>query len=108
MVHYTDLNRSTVYTSEGAKRMYQITGDKLRLIRALANVSQRELADLIGVDKKSVSAWEVNRSVCSAESVAKIVNFVGEENFKLIDARFYAIQTQDIMKQLQRKAHERL
>lgn len=88
--------------------MYQITGDKLRLIRALANVSQRELADLIGVDKKSVSAWEVNRSVCSTESVAKIVNFVGEENFKLIDARFYAIQTQDIMKQLQRKAHERL
>ncbi|ACO27016.1 hypothetical protein BCA_5258 [Bacillus cereus 03BB102] len=40
--------------------------------------------------------------------MAKIVNFVGEENFKLIDAGFYAIQTQDIMKQLQRKAHERL
>ncbi|HDR7900371.1 helix-turn-helix transcriptional regulator [Bacillus toyonensis] len=87
--------------------MYQITSDKLRLIRALANASQRELAEIIGVNHKSVSAWEANRSACNSESVAKIVNFVGEENFKLIDARFYAIQTQDIMKQLQRKVHDR-
>lgn len=87
--------------------MYQITSNKLRLIRALAGVSQREFADLIGADKKSVSAWEVGRSIASQYSVKKIVQFVGEDNYKQLDSLFYAMETQELTQRLQRKVATR-
>ncbi|WP_445662209.1 helix-turn-helix domain-containing protein [Bacillus sp. FSL R9-9530] len=83
--------------------MYQITSDKLRLIRALTGVSQRQFANLIGVDKRSVSAWEVGRSIANQDSVKKIVQFVGEDNYKQLDSLFYAMETQELTQRLQRK-----
>ncbi|PRT22457.1 MULTISPECIES: helix-turn-helix domain-containing protein [Bacillus cereus group] len=84
--------------------MYQINKEKLRLIRTLTGVSQREFADLIGTNNRSVSAWEIGRSQPSQESVKKIVDFVGEEEFRLLDSVVYALPLQDLSIKLKEKA----
>ncbi|EMJ6440494.1 helix-turn-helix transcriptional regulator [Bacillus cereus] len=84
--------------------MYQITKEKLRLIRTLTGVSQREFAHLIGTTNRSVSAWEVGRSTPNVDSVKKIVDFVGEEEFRLLDSVVYALPLQDLSLKLREKA----
>lgn len=84
--------------------MYQITREKLRLIRTLTGVSQREFAELIGTNKRSVSAWEIGRSQPKKESVKKIVDFVGEDEFRLLDSVVYALPLQDLSAKLKVKA----
>ncbi|MCX9098296.1 helix-turn-helix domain-containing protein [Bacillus anthracis] len=84
--------------------MYQITKEKLRLIRSLAGVSQREFAELIGTNKRSVSAWEIGRSIPNADSAKKVVNFVGEDEFRLLDSVVYALPLQDLSLKLREKA----
>jgi transcriptional regulator with XRE-family HTH domain len=88
--------------------MYHITSEKLRLIRTLTGVSQREFGELIGTNKRSVSAWEVGRSQLSQDSVKKIVDFVGEDEFKLLDSVVYAMPMQEISMKLKRKAAAKL
>ncbi|MEX0375622.1 helix-turn-helix transcriptional regulator [Bacillus sp. S4] len=88
--------------------MYQVTSDKLRLIRALAGISQREFADIIKADKKSVSAWEVGKSRPNEDSVKKIVDFVGENDFMLLDSTVYALPMQEMMIRLKDRAEHRL
>lgn len=87
--------------------MYQINSDKLRLIRALMGVTQKQFAYLVGVDIKTVSAWEVRRSIANQDSVKKIVQFVGEDNYKQLDSLFYAMETQELTQRLQRKVATR-
>ncbi|WP_193222142.1 helix-turn-helix transcriptional regulator [Bacillus sp. B1-WWTP-T-0.5-Post-4] len=83
--------------------MYQLNSSKLKLIRGLMGVTQKQFADLVGVDTKSVSAWEVGRSIANQDNVKRVVQFVGEKNFKQIDAWFYSTDTQRLMNDLQRK-----
>ncbi|HFJ9281771.1 hypothetical protein AT278_20640 [Bacillus cereus] len=83
--------------------MYQLNSSKLKLIRGLMGVTQKQFADLVGVDTKSVSAWEVGRSIANQDNVKRVVQFVGEENFEQIDAWFYSTDTQRLMNDLQRK-----
>lgn len=91
-------------TKRRSDTMYQITKEKLRLIRTLTGVSQREFADLIRTNKRSVSAWEVGRSIPNVDSVKKIVDFVGEEEFRLLDSVVYALPLQDLSIKLKEKA----
>ena len=86
--------------------MYQITREKLRLIRTLAGVSQREFAELIGTSKRSVSAWEIGRSQPNQDSVKKIVDFVGEGEFRLLDSVVYTLPLQDLSTKLKAKVAE--
>ncbi|HDR4869084.1 MULTISPECIES: helix-turn-helix transcriptional regulator [Bacillaceae] len=83
--------------------MYQLNSSKLKLIRGLMGVTQKQFADLVGVDTKSVSAWEVGRSIANQDNVKRVVQFVGEKNFEQIDAWFYSTDTQRLMNDLQRK-----
>ncbi|KAB7674917.1 helix-turn-helix transcriptional regulator [Bacillus sp. B1-WWTP-T-0.5-Post-4] len=83
--------------------VYQLNSSKLKLIRGLMGVTQKQFADLVGVDTKSVSAWEVGRSIANQDNVKRVVQFVGEKNFKQIDAWFYSTDTQRLMNDLQRK-----
>lgn len=83
--------------------MYQLNSSKLKLIRGLMGVTQKQFADLVGVDTKSVSAWEVGRSIANQDNVKRVVQFVGEKNFEQIDAWFYNTDTQRLMNDLQRK-----
>lgn len=83
--------------------MYQLNSSKLKLIRGLMGVTQKQFADLVGVDTKSVSAWEVGRSIANRDNVKRVVQFVGEKNFEQIDAWFYSTDTQRLMNDLQRK-----
>lgn len=83
--------------------VYQLNSSKLKLIRGLMGVTQKQFADLVGVDTKSVSAWEVGRSIANQDNVKRVVQFVGEKNFEQIDAWFYSTDTQRLMNDLQRK-----
>ncbi|TKI79279.1 helix-turn-helix domain-containing protein [Bacillus mycoides] len=84
--------------------MQQMTSGKLKLIRTLIGVSQREFAELIGTNKRSVSAWEIGRSIPTKSSIKKVVEFVGEEEFRLLDSVVYATPLHDLSIKLKEKA----
>ncbi|MCR6845258.1 MULTISPECIES: DNA-binding transcriptional regulator [Bacillus] len=84
--------------------MQQITIEKLKLIRTLTGVSQRKFAELIGANKRSVSAWEVGRSIPTKSSIEKVVKFVGEDEFRMLDSVVYATPLHDLSRKLREKA----
>ncbi len=52
-------------------------GDKLRELRKEKNIPQEELANLFGVNKSTISAWEVNKAQPSYETLIKLANYFG-------------------------------
>lgn len=87
--------------------MYTVTPKKLRFIRVLSGLSQQKFGEIIGAGNRSVSAWEVGKSKPNEDSVQKIVDYVGEDNFKLLDALTYAMPMQKLADELKAKANER-
>ena len=60
-------------------------GDKLKLLRKKANLSQEELADQLGVTRQSISLWENNQSSPSIESIIAISRIFGISIDELVD-----------------------
>lgn len=89
-------------------KKYHLTGDKLRLIRVFANITQKQLAKLLGIESRSISTWENGRYNPNAESTAKVVSFVGEETFQRIEAILYDLDNVEMMDKLRTKVNNRL
>lgn len=89
-------------------KKYHLTGDKLRLIRVFANITQKQLAKLLGIESRSISTWEKGRYNPNAESAAKVVSFVGEETFQRIEAILYDLDNVEMMDKLRTKVNNRL
>ncbi|MDA1527235.1 helix-turn-helix transcriptional regulator [Bacillus cereus group sp. TH260-2LC] len=89
-------------------KQYHLTGDKLRLIRSFANISQTQFADLLGIERKSISRWESGQSNPTATSAAKVVSFVGKETFQRIEAILYDLGNVEMMDKLRTKVNNRL
>ncbi|MBE5104160.1 helix-turn-helix domain-containing protein [Bacillus sp. FSL L8-0152] len=89
-------------------KKYHLTGDKLRLIRAFANIKQKQLAELLGIESRSISTWETGRFNPTAESAAKVVSFVGERNFQRIEAILSDLNNVEMMDELRLKVNNKL
>ncbi|PFS14456.1 hypothetical protein COK55_13805 [Bacillus cereus] len=89
-------------------KQYHVTGDKLRLIRSFANISQIQLAALLGIEHRSVSRWETGRSIPTARSSAKVVDFVGEKTFQRIEAILYDLDNVEMANDLRKRVNEKL
>lgn len=48
------------------------TGEKLALLRKEKNITQEELADVLGVSRQSISKWEQNRAFPETEKLIKL------------------------------------
>jgi len=60
-------------------------GDKLRDLRAKKNMSQQDLAKVIGVSDQAVSAWENNKKTPRMGAIEKLARFYGVPKTYLID-----------------------
>jgi transcriptional regulator with XRE-family HTH domain len=49
--------------------------DKLKYLRIKLNLTQKELADKLGVSQSSINYWEKGQRIPSIEAVAKISDF---------------------------------
>lgn len=49
-------------------------GDRIRLVRKSAGLTQKELGEKLGVSEKTVSSWEINRTEPSMGMLEKISN----------------------------------
>ncbi len=52
--------------------------DNLRKLRKNQGLSQKELADIVGVDQRTVSAWETKTAEPSLDMLAKLCEIFGE------------------------------
>ena len=52
--------------------------DNLRKLRKNQGLSQKELADIVGVDQRTVSAWETKTAEPSLDMLAHLCEIFGE------------------------------
>lgn len=52
-------------------------GDHLRKVRLDRNMSQSDVAEVIGADTDTITCWELNRNTPTAKCSKKIIEFVG-------------------------------
>ncbi|PEW44082.1 hypothetical protein CN431_13475 [Bacillus cereus] len=90
------------------EKQYHLTGDKLRLIRSFANISQLQFAGILGIERRSISRWESGRSIPTAASAAKVVDFVGAKTFQRIEAILYDLENVEMMDKLRTKVNNKL
>jgi transcriptional regulator with XRE-family HTH domain len=51
-------------------------GDNLRVIRNKKNISQQEIADFLGVDRKTYVSWEAGISDIKSSYIPKLAEFL--------------------------------
>ncbi|MBR4800442.1 MAG: helix-turn-helix transcriptional regulator [Clostridia bacterium] len=52
--------------------------ENLKSLRKSKGLSQKELADIVGVDQRTVSAWETKTAEPSLDMLAKLCEIFGE------------------------------
>ena len=68
-----------------------MTGDKIRNLRKENNLSQAELAKIVGVSDKAVSCWERGEKQPRMGAIEKMVSFFGvTKSFLLTDDELVA------------------
>lgn len=65
------------------KDFYKQFGKRLKQLRLQANISQEELAELVGVATKTVSYWENAHNPVTLSKVPAIANALGVPIYKL-------------------------
>lgn len=66
-----------------AKDFYKQFGKRLKQLRLLANVSQEELAEQVGVTPKTVSYWENAHNPVTFSKIPMIANVLNVPIYKL-------------------------
>ena len=56
-----------------------IIGDNLRIIRNKNNVSQQDIADFLGVDRKTYVSWEAGTADIKSSYIPKLAEFLNVE-----------------------------
>lgn len=54
-------------------------GEKIRALREAKGISQRELAEALGVDQSAVSNWERGKAEPTAFNIRRIADLLGVE-----------------------------
>jgi len=54
-------------------------GDNLRVLRTKQNISQQEIADFLGVDRKTYVSWESGESDIKSSYIPKLAEFLQVE-----------------------------
>lgn len=54
-------------------------GDNLRVIRNRSNISQQEVADFLGVDRKTYVSWEAGTADIKSSYIPKLAEFLHVE-----------------------------
>lgn len=60
----------------------------LKMLRASKNISQDELADIIGVSQTTISSWEQGKSFPSAKNVYELAKLYSVEPTVIFNALF--------------------
>lgn len=68
------------------KKVNSVTiGDKIKALRAKKDISQQDLAKVIGVSDQAISAWENNKKIPRMGSVEKLANYFNVPKSFLIE-----------------------
>ena len=68
------------------KKVNSVTiGDKIKALRAKKDISQQDLAKVIGVSDQAISAWENNKKIPLMGSVEKLANYFNVPKSFLIE-----------------------
>lgn len=62
-------------------------GERLRELRIKKNITQQELANLVNVDRSTVSKWERDQSIPTILDAEKIAEALGISVYDLIESR---------------------
>ena len=54
-------------------------GDNLRVLRSKQNISQQEIADFLGVDRKTYLSWETGTADIKSSYIPKLAEFLQVE-----------------------------
>ena len=54
-------------------------GDNLRVLRSKNNISQQEIADFLGVDRKTYLSWEAGQTDIKSSYIPKLAEFLHVE-----------------------------
>lgn len=66
-------------------KKYCMVGKKLRILRTKAEISQQDLADFIGVDRKTYINWENQISDVKSEYIPRLAEKLGVEIKELFE-----------------------
>lgn len=62
-----------------------MVADKIKLLRENAGLSQKSLADKLGITRSSVNAWELGISVPSTQYIVELANLFKVSTDYLLD-----------------------
>ncbi|MGE1040015.1 helix-turn-helix domain-containing protein [Bacillus thuringiensis] len=80
-----------------------MNADQIKLIRAMAGLSQIEFAKMLNVDKTHLSKWERGVLKPSIKSVNKIVSLVGSDNVRRLNALVHSLTMVELQESIKRK-----
>ncbi len=63
----------------GSNNIKKILGNNIRNLRKAKNLSQEKLAEIIGLERDSLSSIETGRAFTSSEVIANISNYFNVE-----------------------------
>jgi transcriptional regulator with XRE-family HTH domain len=70
------LDKNLVHLSNKIKKTIVMNiGNNLRVIRSKKNISQQEVADFLGVDRKTYMNWEMSVSAVKSSYIPKLAEF---------------------------------
>ena len=75
---------------------YNSVAEKLRYIREESGVTQRELAEALGITPKAVSAYEKERNAVSLEMLNRIIRFYKEKNIAISYEEFFDLHKKEL------------
>lgn len=75
----------------------------LKMFMELADISQQQLAQLLGVHQTTVSAWLVERHKMAKTHTDKLTRIIGEQNVFLLEVHSGSMQviSKDLKKRLE-------
>lgn len=65
-----------------------ILGNNLKRLRQASGLSQEKLAELVNLERETISAIEIGRAFTSSEALAKFANFFNIEPSTLLKPNF--------------------
>ncbi|PEX92995.1 hypothetical protein CN465_21070 [Bacillus cereus] len=75
----------------------------IKVFMSIAQISQHQLAKLLGVHQTAVSGWLTRKCGISEENVSKLVDIIGEQTVYTIDALCNSLAIADWQETIQQK-----